>query len=167
MHTSSKHTAVDHLPDPLSCLELEQMLQNVRKSPWRGFLSWERVAWILYMWRVSMPPTAGLREHCMVPKQFSKGLSTRSIKLSSNLNPTHIYEYLGEGALKSWTWNVRRRKNCCMALLIKRDSSWWLWGLSDSEPQSMWCTVCAENITGWRRGELWSASLGGQSPEVN
>lgn len=58
-----------------------------------------------------MPPTAGLREHWTVPKQFWKGLSTRSMKLSSTLNPTHIYENLGEGALKSWTWNVRRRKN--------------------------------------------------------
>lgn len=63
MHMSSKHMAVDHLSDPLSCLELEQMLWNIRKAPWHGFLSWERVAWILYTWRVPMPPTAGLREH--------------------------------------------------------------------------------------------------------
>ena len=108
MHMSSKHMAVDHLSDPLSCLELEQTLQNVRKAPRQGFLSWERVVWTLYMWTVSMPPTAGL----LVPKQFLKVRPTSSMmKLSSNLNPAHIYEYLSEGALKSWTWNVRRRKN--------------------------------------------------------
>lgn len=54
MHMSSKHTAVDHLPDPLSCLELEQTLQNARKAPRQGFLSWERVVWTLYMWTESL-----------------------------------------------------------------------------------------------------------------
>lgn len=54
MHMSSKHMAVDHLLDPLSCLELEQKLQNVRKAPRQGFLSWERVVWTLYMSTVSL-----------------------------------------------------------------------------------------------------------------